>query len=102
MCSLLRFLEEVAAELLQNERQLRQRCFSSTVLTSTSNILSDIQEYTYLQMKGTSHAIDSHRGPASARHRHGSLRRATVLLPLEHGPVKDPVQMPSPLLAGLP
>lgn len=59
-CSLLCFLEEVAAEL-QNERQLRQRCFSSTVLISTSNILSDIQEHTYLQMKGVSYAADSHR-----------------------------------------
>lgn len=42
------------------ERQLRPSYFSSTVLSSTSNILSDIQEYTYLQMKGVSYAIDFH------------------------------------------
>lgn len=43
-----------------HERQLRPSYFSSTVLSSTSNILSDIQEYTYLQMKGISYAIDFH------------------------------------------
>lgn len=43
---------------LQSERQLRPSYVSSTVLSSTSNILSDIQEYTYLQMKGISYAID--------------------------------------------
>lgn len=49
---------------LQSERQLRQRYFSSAVLSSTSNILSDIQEYTYLQMKGISYAIDFCAGSA--------------------------------------
>lgn len=39
-------------------RQLSLLHLSSAVLSSTSNILSDIQEYTHLQMKGISYAID--------------------------------------------
>lgn len=58
-----RSLRKVA--LVTAERKaIRQRYFSSAVLSSTSNILSDIQEYTYLQMKGISYAIDFRVGSA--------------------------------------
>lgn len=69
---------------LQRERQLRQRYFSSTVLSSTSNILSDIQEYTYLQMKGISYAIDFCIGSALyGKHLSNSSRCCEISLPLE-------------------